>query len=224
MHHAHILCVRHDKTHYTGELPDLTPEGIAHMREVAEGVVRPWATALQVTAHDIDILSSSAPRALGSAMTVLERLGWSGPPTVEDGVGPMLWRDAARCQAALGGLKGRGYIDYETEPMFADPTLFETPSEIRLRLYGFLARLCQQYARAGVARPRVIFTHYEVLCHLTHDLFDIIASEHTALRYGEHVELTLSYLTDSEVLLWGRFRGQEIRAWFDFYRLDIRPA
>lgn len=219
------LLIRHGETEYTGKLPDLTLTGIQCIREVANRTILPWVTERGATADTIAVQSSPAPRAHGSAIVALEQIGFSTPITTVHAIGPMAWRDYVRCVEALNGLRGRGYIDYEDEACFADPTLFETPAEIRARVYRFLSdQVLRAINRSGATQPTILFTHYEVMCHLAHDLFGVIATEQTAIRHGEHIEITISNLFGNAVSVFGRFRDQEVCGWLDLLDHTLRLA
>lgn len=211
-----ILCLRHGKTNYTGKPRDLTPEGEAHVRQVAEDSVLPWVRRHSVNLRDLSIYSSPAPRAHFTATCVAEVILHEGSllPRVE--MGPTTQRDAARAALVYADLRaGKRHVSYETEPAFQDPTIFETPAEVRARWYAFFANYVKQ---AYVHGPRhsILVSHYEVLCNLVHDLFGIVATEATELLHAEPIFLSVSdYGWCGIVTVTGQFRGQEARAVFN---------
>lgn len=209
-----LLCLRHGKTAYSGKFPDLTEEGEAHIREVAEQTVKAWMSKNGIGILDLSIFSSPAPRAHGTAHVVSEVIG-SKPIILCKGLDAMEWRDRERALLACDGFKGKGYIDYETEPVFADPTIFETPEEVRRRGYAFF---CEHIVSAWkMERPQhsLMFSHYEVFSPFTRDFFGVIASKDTALQYGEPIELTVSIEHPAKVMLSGRFRNLAVQGRFD---------
>lgn len=210
-----ILCLRHGKTNYTGIFPDLTPDGEAEVRQVAKDSVLPWVQKHNIDLRELYIASSPAPRAHGTAAVVAEVIKHQGSliPRIE--IGSLVWRDYKRAFAACNGLSGKGYINYETEPVFADPTIFETPSEVRTRWYAFLSRYISDAFHLN-RRHTILVSHYEVLCNLVHDLFGVVASEETALRHVEPIFLSVSLCDPTGlVLISGTFRGKEAIVVFD---------
>jgi len=216
-----FLCLRHGQTQYTGAFPDLTGEGIAHMKKVGKTIIRPWIRTRQALSGRLQVISSTAVRALGSAHTAMVHINWRQGVDLVEEIGPMAWRDEALCQQALKGLVGRGYIDYETEPVFADASLFETPTEMRQRSFKFFADYVRD--RWVLIRCCILFSHYEFLCPWTNELFGIVPSEETALKHGEHFELSFYQVNDSTMLIRGTFRGEKKEALFDTDWLTVTP-
>ncbi len=174
-----------------------------------------------INLHELEIISSPAPRAQGTAAVVAEVIGHLGPLLLLDEIASLTWRDQERALAACKGLSGKGYINYETEPIFADPTIFETPDEVRIRWYAFLAKYIR-YAFLSNQRYASLVSHYEVFCPVVLDLFGIVASEETALQYAEPILLSISgFCSNGLVLISGNFRGQEALAEFDLFDHSI---
>lgn len=211
-----LLCVRHGKTQYTGILPDLTEDGIAEVRRVAFEHVAPWMDAERVSGRTPALETSPAPRAHGTAITLARALEHRRPIRVRKELDALVWRDPARARAACQGLSGKGYIDYETEPVFADASIFETPGEVRARWYAFLAKRIRTARKSPTLRSAVIVSHYEIFCNLTRDIFGIIANESTALKYAEHITLWVRHRDCGRmVIIEGEFRGEHRTALFD---------
>lgn len=210
-----LLCLRHGKTTYSGVFPDLTPHGIHEVRQVAGSYVSEWIHSRSVTERSMQIFSSPAPRGHGTAAIVAEEIRYPYGVTIFPELDAMNWRHPERCKAALNGLSGKGYIDYETEPIFADPELFETPGEIECRWYKFFTWLIRSARDDDVRANIILVSHYEVLCHIVRDLFDITASEKTALQYAEPITLSIHDSDAHSVLISGVFRGKEHLGFFD---------
>lgn len=211
-----FLCLRHGKTRYTGILPDLTEEGIAEVRSVALKHVGPWMDAERAAGRNPVIEASPAPRAHGTALVVAESLQLRRRVRLCEDLNSLAWRDPARARAACQGLSGKGYIDYETEPVFADASIFETPSEVRDRWYQFLAKRIMIARRSPSRRSAAVVSHYEVFCNPTRDLFGIVATESTALQYAEHLTLRVKRGTCGRLVeVEGEFRGERRSAHFD---------
>lgn len=134
---------------------------------------------------------------------------------IRDELNQMAWRDNERCKLALQGLHGRGYIDYETEPIFADKELFETPSEMRERFFSFLAKYVEESDECGETQYRVLVSHYEVFCHIVSELFGVAPSEATALRHVEPIELSFFEMEQGAYYVAGCFRDIDCVASFD---------
>lgn len=212
----HILLIRHGKTNYTGIPPDLTDEGEIHVRSVAQSKVKEWMREHDIKLPKLNITSSPQARAHGTAMVIAQELGYKFSVTITSDLDAMRWKDKERCLLALGGHKGKGYIDYETEPIFADPTLFETPDEVRARWYDFLARYIEGTREGCRARNVIFVSHYEVFCNITRDVFGVIASKETALAYAEPIALSIVPTSDSHcTYISGKFRNETRSALFD---------
>jgi broad specificity phosphatase PhoE len=68
---SQIISIRHGQTKYTNIFPDLTEEGMENIRKTAEQL----KPIIQRFGRNIRILSSPAPRALGSASIVAQENG-----------------------------------------------------------------------------------------------------------------------------------------------------
>lgn len=219
----HFLLLRHGPTAYTGKPNDLTPEGEIRVRQVAKDFVEPWFRMSRITHGELSMVSSPSPRAQYTAEVVAEVLGYKTPIIKRDELQPMILRDPDRALAAYRGLSGRGYIDYETEPVFADPAIFEPPDEVRKRWYTFFSAYIRSAFRSG-PRHALFFSHYEVFCHPVCDVFGIVASEATALKHGEPICLSvLPTLRHERVIIFGRFRGQKAIVIFDLLTHTMIP-
>lgn len=210
-----LLCLRHGKTLYTGEFPDLTPDGIRDVQTVAKTLVTKWIKDTGTTHDALEIISSPAPRSNGTACTVAETIQYPHPVALEPKLSAMQWRDPTRCKEALKGFAGIGYINYETEPVFADPQLFETPREMRTRWYEYLTDLIERAQQRDLCSHHILVSHYEVFCHIVHDLFEVTASEETALRHGEPIMLSVRPHDLRRVSVSGVFRHIITRRYFD---------
>lgn len=220
-----MLCVRHSKTNYTEVFPDLTVEGIKHVRNFTNPRVKHWMTEHDIEPAKLDVISSPAQRARGTAALITSAIDPNILVTAQNGIDAMKWRDKERCFDACKGLLGKGYIDYETESIFADPKLFETPDEVRVRWYTFFSRYIKTAMDSESPRPVILVSHYEVLCNITRDLFGIIASKETALGHGECIALSIySSRNPHEVYLSGVFRGHEVDMIFDLSTQQLYPA
>ncbi len=204
-----VLCIRHGKTAYTGVLPDLTSEGAKHVGAVARGDIARWLADNHITHEQLCLISSVAPRARGTAELIARVIRYPLPILFAKGLAPIKWRDPERALSACKGLSGKGYIDYETEPVFADPLIFETPAEIRIRWYDYLVRFVSNsfYLRTQ-QHATILVSHYEVLCNVVHDIFGIVASEETALGHAEPIELVIRCPDQyGMAMITGTFRG-----------------
>ncbi|OGZ05835.1 MAG: hypothetical protein A2845_03455 [Candidatus Lloydbacteria bacterium RIFCSPHIGHO2_01_FULL_49_22] len=213
-----ILCLRHGKTNYTEKFPDLTPDGILHVRKVATETVLPWILKHGINPRVLGIVASPAPRALGTAANVAEVIGYQGKILPQGEIGPMARRDSVRAALVYRDLRaGKQYVSYETDPAFRDRTIFETPPEVRARWYAFLADYIR-CARIHGPRHMIFVSHYEVLCNIVHDLFGIVASEPAELRHAEPIFLSVSdYAPSVSVIISGQFRGKEALGVLDLW-------
>ena len=210
-----LLGVRHGATDYTDTGLDLTELGRAQVKELAQKQVLKWMARHGVTDDTLMLVSSHAPRARGTTALIKLHADLPTSVVVDPLLGPMQWRDPKRCAVALKGLKGRGYIDYETEPVFADPTMFETPVEMHKRWYAYLTKLIVEAREGNVLPHRILVSHYEVLCHITRDLFSVIATESAALKNAEHIELSISVGAGDLAYVRGVFRDIYVERTFN---------
>lgn len=221
-----LLFLRHGKTAYTGKEKDLTLEGELHVRQVAKDFVDPWLQVRKVTYGDLAIVSSPSPRAEYTAKVVAEVLGYKMPIMKRDELQPTIWRDPVRALAACEGLSGKGYIDYETEPAFADPTVFEPHDEVKKRSYSFFSEYIRSALQSGPTCA-IFVSHYEVFSPLVRDVFGVIASEATALRHVEPISLSVCLMEGTDrVILSGFFRNLVAAIQFDlsdcsFHRFPV---
>lgn len=212
------MVLRHGRTDYTEKGLDLTVEGEAHSRQVAEKSVLPWLNSLQVRRENLSIITSPAARAKGTGTVISQVVGNDRGIVVCDILKPMAWRDSVRALAILGDMKKRGgYIDYETEKCFADASIFETHSEVKERWYKFFAEyIISVPHHSEMRRATVLVAHYELLCNVVHDLFGVVSSEATALQHTEPISLSLYRTDDANLtLVEGKFRDMASFRMFD---------
>lgn len=211
-----MLLLRHGKTKYLGVFPDLTREGQAHVESVATGPVSDWMAQHEIAHRNLAIVTSPSPRAHGTAWTLCKAIGHPRRLQFSDALAPMKWRDEARAQAVLQQFRGKSYVDYETEPVFQDSEIFETPDEVRARWYGAFGKTIVHrwndyghFRAASTPGNAILVSHYEVFSPMVRDLFGIIASEDTALCHAEPIALSISSdSTDHDVAhVTGEFRG-----------------
>lgn len=213
-----ITLLRHGRTDYTEKGLDLTDEGEAHSRQVAEKSVLPWLDVLQVRRQDLSIITSPAARAKGTGTVISQVVGNDRGIVVYEVLKPMAWRDPVRALAILGDMKKRGgYIDYETEKCFADSSIFETHKEVKERWHKFFAQYITSLThRTEMCRATVLVAHYELLCNVVHDLFGVVSSEATALQHTEPIFLSLHRTDDANlILVEGKFRDMANFRLFD---------
>jgi broad specificity phosphatase PhoE len=221
MEQFQVMFVRHGRTQYSGVFPDLTELGLAQSQSVARDVILPWLNTRGLSSHEIVVATSPAARAHGTAWEIAKEIGYR-PKRLDFSphLGPIVWRDPHRALTACRGLAGRGYVNYETEPVFADASIFETPREVRARFYSYLASVFEASVGYETARdhvppgrtPTICVSHYETLSNLILDVFGITASESTALGYAEPIILRFSRIhlgRGSTFAVSGQFRGVE---------------
>ncbi len=206
-----IYFVRHGETRYSGVFPDITEEAQEHIRTVVAPDIASWRKRAP-THCPFRIVTSPAPRAHGTATEIDQALEYRHPegiPFVHE-LRAMDWIDPQLALLACRGLSGKGYIHYETEPVFQDPAIFEQQDSIRHRLFTWMRFLFNSWGIAQSPFSVVAVTHYEVLCHLT-QLCGIVPTAETALRYAESIQVESSDLGAKDVRMTIHFRGQVYR-------------
>lgn len=210
-----LFCIRHGKSGYTDIFPDLTQDGVAQVTKAVNERLLLWLENHNINKNNLTLTSSNAPRALGTSHIIKKVSGIKKRIRPKKELAPMKWRNPEKCRKALNGLHGRGYIDYETEPIFADSALFETVIEMRERWYGHFSELIMLAQGKHIPPNRIIVSHYEVLCPIVSDFFEIIASEKTALDNAETIELEVYQDPYGVIIVSGFFRSIHKVAKFD---------
>lgn len=210
-----LFCIRHGESAYTNTFPDLTPVGVEQVKKAAGEKLLLWLEKNNVEKSTLTLASSKAPRALGTSHIIKQTSGIKKRIRPIAALAPMKWRNPEKCRHALKGLHGRGYIDYETEPIFANPALFETVIEMRERWYRHFTELIVLARGKNIPPNRIIVSHYEVLCPIVSDLFGIIASKETALENAETIELDVYEDPYGVVVVSGFFRNMHQIAKYD---------
>lgn len=221
-----ILCLRHGETNYTDVFPDLTPIGESRVREVATDLAESWVKKHKIQPSQLAILSSPKTRAHGTAAIIAQTLGHHADMIIiRKELDAMKWLDPARALSACKGLHGKGYINYETEQVFADPAIFESQDQIRGRWYAFLSEYISAALAQNAAQYTIMVSHYELFCNITKDIFGIVASESSALKNVEPIHLTaLAVGSKDEVILYGAFRGEMCFSEFNLNSHVLTPA
>lgn len=224
-----LFCLRHGESTYTNTFPDLTPIGAEQVKKTAEEKLLLWLEKHQVEKNTLTLTSSKAPRALGTSHIIKQISGIKKRIRPIPALAPMKWRNHEKCLEALKGLHGRGYIDYETEPIFSDASLFETVLEMRERWYKHFTDLIILAQGKNIPPHRIIVSHYEVLCPIVSDLFGITASADTALNNAEAIELDVYKDSYGVIVVSGFFRNMHQVATYDltqkkFQHLSVKGS
>lgn len=200
-----MLCMRHSKTKYTQVFPDLTEEGADLVRTFGTPKVREWMDRHGIDPDAVSIVSSPAPRAHGTADLIREGIGHRGEIELSERIEPLRWKDPARCASIIKEMVG--YINLETEPRFADHTLFEPLSEVHGRWASFLLDALERRASTGeMGHNMVVIAHYETFCGLISEMFQYPPEQKTELKHIEPISLEFYSGFQGGYLVKGSFR------------------
>lgn len=166
--------LRHGESNYTGQLPDLTEQGKQTIQAAAELL---WKLRMEHKGP-AQIVSSPAPRAMGTSWIIAERLcletSFVRPNHF---LRPVDQHDRRKAEAIYreihmekGGHRGL-CISYGQDPRFEDERIFEPRSHVNFRFYQYLGMM----ARDLQAQERPFFvvnvSHLEVLYHFAEKCF-----------------------------------------------------
>ncbi len=207
-----LLCMRHGKTNYTGKFPDLTEEGVHQVNTWGLDQVGSWMKEYSIYPERVSIVSSPASRARGTASLIRDGIGHTEEIHVVEDIEPLRWKDPERCADVLKGMSG--YINLETEPRFADQSLFEPLHEVHDRWNKYLKRSLETAVLEGKSRDIILIAHYETFCGIVKSLFAVASEQETELRHVEAIELAFYRGDVGRYFVQGCFRGIKVQSAF----------
>jgi broad specificity phosphatase PhoE len=202
-----LLFLRHGKTAYTGQFPDLTEEGVKQIQSAAAEIAQIIQTHHKAGA-DIQIVSSPAPRALGTADIIARHLGH--PHEVEPclDIRCMDFYDVDGANALWREFGTARDVDraYATDPRFDTGEVIEARCNIQHRFFYYLGELFERFAEGKLPDVVIHTCHFEVLYFLASMLMGIDDTE--PLIHGEIIRIGLEPGGDRHhVLVTQVFRG-----------------
>jgi broad specificity phosphatase PhoE len=184
-----LLFLRHGKTNYTGQFPDLTDEGKREISTAADYIAK-----IVGSKTFVQIVSSSAPRALGSADIINKRLGLLSVVEEEAAIRRMDFYDDEKANAIWKTFPTARDVDcaYATDPRFEEGSVIEKRSAIQHRFLEYIGMLFERFTADKLSDVSIYVSHYEVLWYLaaTFGLKE-------PLIHGEVIKLELTRSSDS---------------------------
>lgn len=198
--------MRHGATFYKEIFPDLADEGLPKVKATAREIAHRFPKRLVLT-------SSPKPRALGTAMHVMEAYGlpWRKEDVrVEEILEPIDIFDyemvSSLVREVVGRLKGNPLechrvwdSFYMKSPAFENGIICESRTSAKGRCLEFLGRLS---SLCGADRHVVAVTHIELVGTVVHDWFGVDGE-----YFGPAEVVHLAFLDDGR--LQAEFRGEE---------------
>lgn len=186
-----LLFLRHGKTKYTGQFPDLTYEGKQEISSTAEHIAK-----IIEGRTFVRIVSSPLPRALGTADIIAKHLGLQAieeEPTIRC----MDFYDNEKANAIWASFPNARGVDcaYASDPRFEEGTAIEKRSAIQHRFLMYLDTLFERFITDKLADVTVNVTHYEVLWKLAATF-----CLREPLIHGEVIRLDLSRASDDKFI------------------------
>jgi broad specificity phosphatase PhoE len=186
-----LLFLRHGKTNYSGQFPDLTEEGKQEIGKAAEYIAEIVGQKTYV-----EIVSSPLPRALGTADIIAKRLGQHHVVEEKLAIRCMDFYDSEKANALWKDFHSARGVDcaYANDPRFEEGTIIEKRSAIQHRFWVYLGTLFERFAADKLADVTVNVTHYEVLWQLAATF-----GFKEPLIHGEVIKLELSHLHEGRI-------------------------
>lgn len=182
---ATVLFLRHGKTRYTGQFPDLTPEGEKEIQLAADEIVK-----IVGGCTGIRMVSSTAPRALGSASIIAHAIGYPMANIKhEEAIRCMDFYDAEGAQKLWSMFGTARNVDraYEEDARFEDGLVVEKRSAIQRRFMGYLGKLTEEFRNGELPEITINTCHYEVLWRLA-----MLIDPGEPLIHGEIIRVDMS--------------------------------
>jgi len=198
--------MRHGKTNYTGTFPDLTDEGTHQVRTEGLEQVRRWMAEHSIAPEMLSIVSSPAPRAHGTASIIKDGIGHTREIILTHEIEPLRWKKPERCAEVIREMSG--YINLESEPRFADSSLFEPLHEVHKRWSTYITSSVEKAMRTEVSANQILVAHYETFCGIVSSLFGIPPVKESELQHVEGIELRIFRDSDAQYVVQGSFRGK----------------
>ncbi len=208
-----IWGVRHGRTLYREEFPDLTDEGVEEVQDTALAVKSEIPEFKR-----IHLVSSPAARALGTAETFLETVGLSVEVVKTDpDLSPMeminitefLIYDRAHRTPREGEMWIRHAIFGSDNPMT------ESRPKVKTRAFRFLQMFTDMIHAEGPGTLGIFFSHTEILYHYMHALFlehpEYPIHEHPIPKNAELIRLILNRPTPEEFVVSARGSQRLVR-------------
>jgi len=166
-----IHFIRHGETSYSEIFPDLTDKGKKTIENSA------FELSKLVKESPVTIISSPRARALGSATILKNILCQNNKILLEDGLRSMDVHDKDKANKIFEDYKDTSNrtpnIAYETDERFHSGCVFEKKQDIKRRFHQNILINFQEARKGAIEKNIINVTHYEVMHHLTRDIFGI---------------------------------------------------
>ncbi len=178
--------IRHGETKYTNEFPDLTDAGKETIKRAAVEIRK----IHNLRPDPLRIMSSPAPRALGTAAIISQIMGYDQRVIRTSLLSPADVRDARRGAEIFNEHVGNGGFRqlsacYGSDQRYEDPAIFEPRTQVVSRFYDHLGQLVRNLMAGTRPLFVVCVSHYEVLYHLVETSLSLDYAKDHPLTFGE---------------------------------------
>lgn len=202
------IFLRHGQSDYTGDLPDLTSDGVETIRKSAIAI-----EPLTIGFKEVAIVSSPTPRAFGSADIIARKLGYKKSICQEPALQAAVVKDMAIASALFKEHAKNGDVRkfYMTNPCYEDSCIIEPRSEVRKRFFCYFTKMIR-YLLINLSAPLCVIhvCHYENLYHLVEYLFELDFAKDEPLECGEIIVISIYYSEEQNTIeVTACFRGRK---------------
>jgi broad specificity phosphatase PhoE len=215
--------IRHGETQYTGEFPDLTDAGKETIKRAAVEIRK----IRSQRSEPLRIMSSPAPRALGSAAIISQIMGYDQRVITSSLLSPAGVRDKQKGADIFNEHVNNGGFrqlsaSYGSDQRYEDPAIFEPRTQVVSRFYEHLGQLVRNLMAGTRPLFVVCVSHYEVMYHLVETSLSLDYAKDHPLTFGELALLSFYDIgPGSTVEVCMTFRDRSQNMVFDYKKSAI---
>ena len=215
--------IRHGETDYTDKFPDLTDAGKETIKRASVRIRKIHSQR----SEPLRIMSSPAPRALGSAAIISQIMGYDQRVITASLLSPAGVRDVQRGADIFNEHVGSGGFRqlaacYGSDQRYEDPAIFEPRTQVVSRFYEHLGQLVRNLMAGTRPLFVVCVSHYEVMYHLVETSLSLDYAKDNPLTFGELALLSFYDIgPGSTVEVCMTFRDRSQNMVFDYKKSTI---